>query len=131
MTPRTVLRVARPTDRLSDVVRFYTEGLGLTRLDAFSDHDGFDGVMLGTPGELYHLEFTHHRGHDAGRAPTRDHLLVFYMPDAAQWRSAVNRMRSAGYPPVDPINPYWAHNGVTFEDPDGYRVVLQHDAWRA
>src|SRR5690349_20763257 len=60
MTPRTVLRVARPTDRLADLVRFYTEGLGLTQLDAFSDHDGFDGVMLGAPGGLYHLEFTHH-----------------------------------------------------------------------
>lgn len=68
MTPRTVLRVARPTDCLADVVRFYTEGLGLTRLDALSDHDGFDGVMLGTSGGLHHLEFTHHQGHDAGRA---------------------------------------------------------------
>ena len=131
MTPRTVLRVARPTDRLADVVQFYTEGLGLARLDTFSDHAGFDGVMLGTPGGLYHLEFTHHRGHDAGRAPTRDHLLVFYFPGAVEWQSAVSQMLSAGYLPVEPINPYWAHQGVTFEDPDGYRVVLQHDAWPA
>jgi hypothetical protein len=49
MTPRTVLRVARPTDRLADVVRFYTEGLGLTQLDAFSDHDGWPNASDSPP----------------------------------------------------------------------------------
>jgi catechol 2,3-dioxygenase-like lactoylglutathione lyase family enzyme len=73
--------VARPTDRLDEVLRFYTDGLGLIRLGAFEDHDGFDGVMLGVPGSSYHLEFTRKRGHVAGRAPTEDNLLVFYLPD--------------------------------------------------
>lgn len=27
------------------------------------------------------------------------------------------------------FNSYWDRVGVTFEDPDGYRVVLQRDAW--
>ena len=45
------------------------------------DHDGFDGVMLGHPGEQYHLEFTRKQGHEAGRAPTEDNLLVFYLPE--------------------------------------------------
>ena len=83
MTSHTVLRIARPTDRLNDVVRFYTDGLGLTRLGEFIDHDGFDGVMVGAPAGAYHLEFTHQRGREAGRAPTGEHLLVFYLPDAA------------------------------------------------
>jgi hypothetical protein len=26
--------------------------------------------------------------------------------------------------PVEPANPYWAEHGITFEDPDGFRVVL-------
>jgi hypothetical protein len=25
---------------------------------------------------------------------------------------------------VVPANPYWAEHGLTFEDPDGFRVVL-------
>jgi hypothetical protein len=29
-----------------------------------------------------------------------------------------------GFLPVEPENPYWLLNGVTIEDPDGYRVVL-------
>ena len=41
-----VLRVARPTDCLHLVVRFYTEGLGLHILDRFENHEGFDGVSL-------------------------------------------------------------------------------------
>ena len=127
----TTLRVARPTDNLAEVVRFYADGLGLARLDSFEDHDGFDGVMLGVPGAAYHLEFTQSRRHEAGRAPTRDNLLVFYLPDRRDWQEAVDRMIAAGYAPVLSFNPYWDRLGRTFEDPDGYRVVLQHAAWPA
>jgi YycE-like protein len=125
----TILRVARPTDNLTHVVRFYEQGLGLTRLGSFEDHDGFDGVMLGVPGAAYHLEFTRKRNHQVGRAPTEDHLLVFYLPDRAAWQAAIDRMMAAGYTPVPSFNPFWDKSGRTFEDPDGYRVVLQNTAW--
>lgn len=124
-----ILRVARPTDRLDQVVRFYTEGLGLQILYRFEDHDGFDGVMVGMPGEAYHFEFTHHRGHSVGRAPTQDNLIVFYLPEQLEWQQAIKRMNDAGYKPVKSYNPYWDNKGVTFEDPDGYRVILQNDIW--
>lgn len=123
------LRVARPTDHLDEVVEFYRDGLGFEVLGSFEDHEGFDGVMLGRRGAPYHLEFTRHRGHEAGRAPTPDNLLVFYLPDAGAWRAAVARMRARGYEPVKSYNPYWDARGVTFEDADGYRVVLQQAAW--
>jgi catechol 2,3-dioxygenase-like lactoylglutathione lyase family enzyme len=123
------LRVARPTDRLDEVVRFYRDGLGFEVIAAFDDHDGFDGRMLGHPGAPWHMEFTHRPGHEAGRAPTEDNLLVFYLPDRAMWEAAVERMRANGYSPVSSFNPYWDRQGVTFEDPDGYRVVLQNAAW--
>lgn len=131
MNPGITLRIARPTDCLDDVVRFYTDGLGLTVLGSFEDHDGFDGVMIGGRGAPYHLEFTRKRGHAAGRAPTQDHLLVFYIPDASEWRTAVDRMQRSGHKPVPSFNPYWDKTGLTFEDPDGYRVVLQNAAWPA
>jgi catechol 2,3-dioxygenase-like lactoylglutathione lyase family enzyme len=131
MRVATKLRVARPTDRLEEVVQFYTAGLGLSRLDAFEDHDGFDGVMVGIPGAAYHLEFTRKRGHEAGVAPTKESLLVFYFPDPDEWKGAVDRMVAAGYAPVTAFNPYWDRAGRTFEDPDRYRVVLQNGAWTA
>lgn len=130
MTPGVpVLRVARPTDDLEALLRFYRDGLGLGVLYRFEDHDGFDGVILGAAGAPYHLEFTRARGHAAGRAPTKDSLLVFYIPDATAWRAAVERMRTTGFASCASFNPYWDRSGATFEDPDGYRVVLQNAAW--
>ena len=123
------LRIARPTDHMDDVIRFYREGLGFEVIGAFQDHDDFDGVMLGHPGGSYHLEFTHKHGEPAGRAPAQENLLVFYLPDADDWQRAVERMAAAGYQPVLSFNPYWDVRGVTFEDVDGYRVVLQRAAW--
>ena len=129
MISTTQMRVARPTDNLDAVTRFYREGLGLAELARFEDHDGFDGVILGLPGAPYHLEFTHARGHRVGRAPTADHLLVFYLPDENQWLAAIARLTTLGHRPVPSFNPYWDKQGRTFEDPDGYRVVLQQAAW--
>jgi heme-degrading monooxygenase HmoA len=126
---RAHLRVARPAGDLDAVVRFYRDGLGFAELYRFTDHDGFDGVMLGSPGAPYHLEFTRKAGHAAGRAPTEDDLLVFYLPDADDFAAAVARLTAAGHAPVASFNPYWDVAGKTFEDPDGYRVVLQHAAW--
>ena len=128
MDVNTKLRIARPTDHLEEVVRFYSKGLGLVVLGSFEDHDGFDGVMLGMPGAPYHLEFTRST-HKARRPPSEDNLLVFYLPDKQEWLAAVDRMAAAGYHSVRSLNPYWDRQGRTYEDPDGYRVVLQNDSW--
>ena len=129
MRIETKLRVARPTDHLEDTVRFYTEGLGLSRLDSFENHEGFDGVMVGIPGAAWHLEFTRKRGHEAGAAPGTENLLVFYFPDPGEWQDAVDRMLDAGYASVPAFNPYWDRAGRTFQDPDRYRIVLHNGAW--
>ena len=49
--PAVQVRVARPTDRLDAVVRFYHEGLGLPIVDSFGGegHHGYRGVMIGLP----------------------------------------------------------------------------------
>jgi len=125
------LRVARPTDDLAAVVRFYRDGLGLDVLYEFTNHDGFDGVMLGRKGARYHLEFVRKAGHRAGTAPTEDNLLVFYLPDRAEWQRAIDRLERHGYKSVPAFNPYWDRQGRTFADPDGYRIVLQNAAWPA
>ncbi len=54
---------------------------------------------------------------------------MFYLPDNGEWTSTVDRMEAARYTPVPSLNPYWDRSGRTFEDPDGYRVVLQNAAW--
>lgn len=123
------LRVARPTDDPAALLPFYRDGLGLQVLGAFEDHAGFDGIMLGQPHGPCHFEFTRRHGHRTGRSPSLDHLVVFYLPDSQAWSAAMARMRRAGFAPVPSFNPYWDEQGATFEDPDGYRVVLQQAAW--
>lgn len=123
------IRVARPTDKLAEVVRFYTEGIGLERVGAFDRHEGYEGVMLGLPGVRYHLEFTHHEDGSPCPAPTKDNLLVFYIPDDDAVDAIVDRLQAMGYDPVEPENPYWGRGGITFEDPDGWRVVFMRRSY--
>lgn len=120
------VRIARPTDDLRSVVAFYRDALGFEVLGSFEDHEGFDGVMLGHREAGYHLEFTHHPSHPAGSAPTEEHLLVFYLPDREEWQRAVDDLERSGNRSVKSLNPYWDRQGKTYEDPDGYRVVLQN-----
>src|SRR5215475_875774 len=96
-----VIRVARPTDHLTAIAEMYAIG----------------------------LDFTTQRGHQVGKAPTQDHLLVFYLPDQDEWKVSCARMIAAGFQRVPSYNPYWEAQGQTFEDLDGYRVVLQNAAW--
>lgn len=123
------LRVARATDHLDEILRFYRDGLGFEVIGEFHDHEGFDGVMLGHAGFPYHFEFTRERGATAGRAPNAENLLVFYLPEAAVWQSAVDRLEALGVAAVRSHNPYWDRAGKTYEDADGYRVVLCRNGW--
>jgi prolyl oligopeptidase len=127
--PNTIMRVARPTDNLDEISKMYQLGLDLNVLGQFENHDGFDGMILGHSKYPYHLEFTHHRGTKVGGAPTSDNLLIFYVEDVSEWKKACGKMAYAGFMVVPSYNPYWDKAGKTFEDIDGYRVVLQNAGW--
>jgi hypothetical protein len=38
-------------------------------------------------------------------------------------------MDAAGFQTVGSFNPYWNTRGRTYQDADGYRVVLQQAVW--
>ena len=103
------LRIAHLSADLATVVKFYRDRLGFEVLHEFRDHDGFDAVMLGRKGAAYHLAFVHKVGHKVAQVPTHDNLLVFYLPDADEWKSAVTRLKGLGHQSV--------------------KVVLQHASW--
>jgi catechol 2,3-dioxygenase-like lactoylglutathione lyase family enzyme len=119
------LRVARHTERLDEVVAFYRDGIGLREIGGFRDHDGYDGVFLELPGTQAHLELTAGGEHGAP-APHPESLLVLYLGDEEAVRAVVGRL---AVDPIPPANPYWAERGLTFEDPDGFRVVLVPERW--
>jgi len=123
------LRIARPVSALERSVAMYCKGLGLIEIARFENHDGFDGVMLGRVGLGYHFEFTYCRTHPVQPGPTPEDLIVFYLPDKAEWQRTCQSMLDVGFTEVPPFNPYWRQRGRTLEDHDRYRVVLQQDEW--
>lgn len=130
MIPKSAkLRVARPTDNLAKITEMYVNGLDFKLLGSFDGHNGFDGSIIGHEDHNYHLEFTHHQGTKVGKAPTKDNLLVFYFADPLVWDTCCKKMIAAGFVQVASYNGYWDLVGKTFEDVDGYRVVLQNREW--
>ncbi len=120
------VRFARPTNQLKEIVSFYVDGLGLSIIDRFKDHDGYSGTMIGLPNSHYHLEFTEYKEKVFCSPPSKDNLLVFYMPNLNQILVKIAHLRQMGYECTEPENPYWAINGYTIEDPDGWRIVLMN-----
>jgi len=122
--PAVEVRIARPTDKLGEVLDFYCRDLGLPELYRTAAH-GYQVVMVGLPGDRYHLEFTSHVDGSPGRAPTDENLLVFYFATADQMFDVVTRLGECGHEPVQLDNTWWRENGaIAFADPDNWRIVL-------
>lgn len=120
------IRIARPTDQLREIERFYCEGVGLEKVGSFEGHQGYNGLMIGLPNTDYHLEFTEHEKGSPCLAPTKDNLLVLYIPERNTIERIAAKLQEMGYPEVEPENPYWNEKGITIEDPDGWRIVLMN-----
>jgi hypothetical protein len=114
------LRIARHTDRLDEVLRFYRDCVGLPQIGSFEGHDGYDGVFLEIPGTGTHLELTTGGSHGAP-APHPESLLVLYLDSQREIDAIAERI---GQPPVSPANPYWQRNSRAYADPDGFQVLL-------
>lgn len=125
----THMRIARPVTNLERSVQMYNQGLGLQKIAAFTDHDGFSGMMVGREELSWHIEFTLCQHHPVHPLHTEEDLLVLYYPEQEAWGAACAKMTEAGFQVTASFNPYWDVNGRTFVDPDGYRVVLQNRAW--
>jgi hypothetical protein len=123
------LRIARATNDLERISGLYQKGLGLNVIGSFQDHAGFDGVMLGSPQHDYHFEFTKDHNLEAPRSNSNDNLIIFYLPQTQVFEQTKNQMIEAGFKIVLSHNPYWDEHGITFEDFEGYRVVLCRQDW--
>ena len=121
-----VMRVGRPTDHLEEITNMYVEGLGFEVIGGFDGHINFSGRMVGHPKHHYHLEFTTHTNEKAGRAPSLENLLVFYVSNEVEYKNAISRISNSGFKKVKSFNPYWEGGAQTFEDLDGYRVVINN-----
>ncbi|WP_100011305.1 VOC family protein [Lentibacillus sediminis] len=123
------VRIARPTDKFEETIEFYVHGLGLKEIQRFKGHRGYEGVIIGLPDINYHLEFTRHIDGSPCPAPSKDNLLVFYITNKEEIITVYKRLQSMGYKEVDPENGYWKEQGITIEDPDGWRIVLMNRSY--
>jgi ubiquinone/menaquinone biosynthesis C-methylase UbiE len=126
--PAVQIRMIRPTHQLNQLLSFYCDGLGFEIKGSFQNHDGYDGVLVGLPDERYHFEIIQHENAVPCPAPSKDNKFVFYIPNLEDRNKIVKRLGKLGYDPVEPENRYWNQNGIEFEDPDGWRIVLYHSS---
>lgn len=64
---------------------------------------------------------------DAALLSHPESLLVLYLGDEQAVQAVAVRL---GVEPIPPANPYWADHGLTFEDPDRFRIVLVPEQWK-
>ena len=121
------LRIARHTTNIDVIQQFYVQFLGLERLGEFHGHDGYDGIFIGHSDLDWHLEFTV-SDHAPDHKPDDDDLLVFYIEDKNEFNSIVSRGIDLQFDKLNTRNPYWDLKGNTYEDPDGFRVVIVEPA---
>ncbi len=117
------LRVARHTRDLEKIIHFYVDIVGLNNLGSFTDHDGYNGVFLGTDGQDWHLEFTT-SNEEPVHQPDEDDMLVLYCKTELEKQELLQRFSNAGIKGINAKNPYWSKNADTFLDPDRFRIVI-------
>jgi len=118
------IRIARPSSNLERTRKFYRDVLKMKVLSQFFNHDGFDGLMLGYEDQQYHFEFTYDHNNPVKPTPTSEDLIVFYVPDNNEWNKIILDLENSGVIPVKSHNPYWDKSSRTYQDPDGYRIVI-------
>jgi prolyl oligopeptidase len=117
------------TDNLSAVSAMYQKALGFEVLTQYEDEDGFDSIVLGHRNHNYHIEFTNRPTEKPKAFEIADTYMVFYLPCSRDWEWACRAMIESGFTYVDARNPYWKRVGKTYQDIEGYRVVIQNRDW--
>ena len=116
-------RYARHTSNLNQLVRFYTEIVGLEKLGEFKNHSSYNGVFLGLKNLNWHIEFTE-SNESSNHHSDEDDLLVFYIESDKEFDQLKLKIKEEGIPIKKSKNPYWNNTGIEIKDPDGFRVIL-------
>ncbi|GEP51856.1 hypothetical protein FNO01nite_25280 [Flavobacterium noncentrifugens] len=116
-------RVARHTKNLQLIIDFYCNIPGFEILGRFENHYNYDGVFIGKPNSDWHLEFTV-SDELPKHEPDEDDLLVFYPENENEFEQICTKFESNNIKSITSKNPYWNANGVTYIDPDGFRIVI-------
>lgn len=121
------LRVARHTDNLEKIKRFYIDVLGFQLLGSFENHANYDGIFIGNPDSDWHFEFTKST-EKANHFFDEDDLLVLYPETDSAYKNLLDNILKKNIPMIASKNPYWndpeVSRGKMILDPDGFRIVI-------
>lgn len=117
------LRVARHTNDLDRIEKFYVDILGFERLGGFQKHNNYDGIFIGKSGLDWHFEFTQSET-NANHTFDEDDVIVLYPKTILDYNELIKRLLQNNISSIHAINPFWNENGKMFQDPDGYRIVV-------
>ncbi len=117
------IRIARHTQCLQSITNFYVDVLGFKVLGRFNDHNGYNGIFIGLKQHDWHLEFTT-SAEMPNHQPDDDDLLVWYSDSLQEYDEINQRFAQYTLSPITAKNSYWADNGTTYTDPDGFRIVI-------
>jgi len=118
-------RIARHTNKLKKITKFYINILNLEVLGSFTIHDNYDGVFIGKEKLDWHLEFTssdelaEHQFDD-------DDILVFYPTTRNVYDDIIQNIDTHKIKTHKAKNPYWHKNGILIRDPDGYNIIVSN-----
>jgi hypothetical protein len=88
-------RVARHTDNLEPIIKFYRDLLELEVLGEFTNHNKYDGIFIGKEGLNWHLEST--TSEESPKHQTeKDDLLVFYLDAKEEYIFLKQRFNNNG-----------------------------------
>lgn len=118
-----IFRYARHTNNLNELVRFYTDIVGLSNLGGFENHSNYNGVFLGKEGADWHIEFTE-SDYEATHQPDEDDLLVFYLDSNEELNRIKEKIKVNNILIHSSKNPYWRANGIEIKDPDGFGIIF-------
>lgn len=116
-------RYARHTNKLKEIINFYTSILNLKVLGDFEKHNGYDGVFLGKENIGWHLEFTS-TNEKLNSIFDEDDVLVFYPLNKKEHEQIVKNIRENKIKVLTPKNPYWEENGILIKDPDKFNIII-------
>ncbi len=97
-------RYARHTTDLAQIIKFYTDIVGLKMLGGFEGHSNYDGVFLGLENVDWHLEFTVSPDKPESTFD-EDDALVFYLSSMEELALKQNFLQQNGIELIKPKNP--------------------------
>ena len=120
------MRTARHVTALEPMRYFYVHLLEMREIGGFVDHNGYDGMILGSPEGNWQVEFTVSQDKPEHHFDEDDLIVLYY--EAAKYDAVIEKLTAENYVTFIPKNPYWVAYGNLYKDPEGFGVMVVNES---